>query len=105
MKTSEHERKDVPREQTPRGEDPARLNDLNADKSTDTARGLEDENSKQGTPSQRPTLAQAERDGEIQRPEANPSFVESGVSDGGQEGEYGKDSYKGRRNEKPKSEN
>ncbi len=126
METGEHERHAVPREETPRGEDPARLNDLNPDESTsesvrDPLQEWDQSNPQNSTrdpnkqrdrgtqepirnTNQRPTLPQSERDGETQpqdqRRDGTPSFVESGVSDGGQEGAYGQDSYKERRNEK-----
>lgn len=60
-------------------------------------------------PNQRPSEPQARRDGEL-NPEdtardGDPSFVNSGVSDGGQEGKYGEDEYKDRRNEQTKKDN
>lgn len=50
-----------------------------------------------------PTLPQEKRDGQVQPQDqsrdSDPSFVKSGVSDGGQEGKFGQDEYKDRRNE------
>lgn len=71
MKTSEHDRRDVPREQTPRGEDPARLNDLNQDaKSPDSM------------PEDVSRDPNKERDEGVQNPKRNtPSQQQKSVTD------------------------
>jgi hypothetical protein len=124
------ERADTKRENTPRGEDAARLNDLNPDLNDDpnnlghaespvddSQQTATDSSSKkpgagrdpknqapQGNPPKtRPSEPQERRDGEMQPDDTSrdgdPSFVSSGVSNGGREGKYGEDEYKGRRNE------
>lgn len=75
-----------PSDKMPRGKD---------SQETQAARGNQ--------PMQRPSEPQARRDGELNPEdttrEGDPSFVTSGVGDGGQEGKYGEDEYKDRRNE------
>jgi hypothetical protein len=123
-----------PPRNTPRSEDPARLNDLNAERTPDdiaqetgdaatqeTQEGNPESTERPGAGSDRGTRQAARRalgdrptnpphpqnDGQLWAQDTDrggdPSFVASGVSDGGKEGKYGEDSYKDRRNEKPAS--